>query len=123
MAFRTGGIQELPSGRNWTSEVFASELSARAARLRMMGVGPADRVLLLADNTLEFFAELLAVWLRGAAAVPVDATLSRPELENLERAAEPRLVVVTGDRMPEAKFQAPLLFAREPLGTIEPETS
>ena len=45
-------------------------------------------------NRLEFFAELLAIWRLGGCAIPVDARLTAFEVENLTRAAKPRLAVV-----------------------------
>lgn len=97
MAFRTGGLHEISTGRVWTRQQLRAEVSTRVGRYGAAGLQPGERVLLVADNTLEFFAELLAVWLAGATAVPVDAALSRFELDNLAAAAEPRLIVVTGE--------------------------
>ena len=97
MPFDPGSITELVTGRHWDRRQFWSEVSARVQRNRGAGLQPGERVLLLATNTLEFFAEMLAVWLEGAAAVPVDAALTRFELDNLIAAAEPKLIAGGAD--------------------------
>jgi acyl-CoA synthetase (AMP-forming)/AMP-acid ligase II len=61
-----------------------------------MGLKPRDRVLLLAVNPPEFFAELLAVWIGGGTTVPMDAALTSFRLKNLTTAAEPRFLIATG---------------------------
>src|ERR1039458_5293145 len=96
MAFDLGAIHELAGGRSWDRQRLWAEVSGRVERNRAAHIQPGDRVLLLAANTLEFFAELLAVWVGGATAVPVDAALTGFELDNLAAAADPRLIVVTG---------------------------
>lgn len=42
-------------------------------------------------NRLEFFADLLAIWDLGAAAVPLDPTRTAFQIVNLARAAKPRV--------------------------------
>src|SRR5262245_19281128 len=54
------------------------------------GIGPGDLVFLHHGNTLEFFADLLALWALGAAAAPVDPRLTGFEIEALARATRPR---------------------------------
>ncbi|HUI56484.1 MAG TPA: class I adenylate-forming enzyme family protein [Bryobacteraceae bacterium] len=97
MPFDPGSITELTTGRAWDRRQLWSNVSARIRRNQAGGLQPGDRLLLLAANTLEFFADLLAVWLDGATAVPVDASLTRFELDNLIAAAEPKLVVGGAD--------------------------
>jgi oxalate---CoA ligase len=97
MPFNLGAIHELATGRVWDPARLWSEISWRVERNRALEVGPGDRVQILATNTPEFFAELLAVWIGGAAAIPVDAGLTAFELDNLARAAAPKLIVVTGN--------------------------
>jgi acyl-CoA synthetase (AMP-forming)/AMP-acid ligase II len=89
-----GQLTEPLTGRHWAQPAVTREVSARAARYRRLGLRPGDRVLLHFGNRLEFFAELLAVWRSGAVAVPVDATLTRVELERLAETVAPRFSVV-----------------------------
>src|SRR5262245_40246511 len=54
------------------------------------GIGRGDVVFLHHGNTLEFFADLLALWALGACAAPVDPRLTGFEIEALARATRPR---------------------------------
>jgi acyl-CoA synthetase (AMP-forming)/AMP-acid ligase II len=89
-----GQLAEPLTGRHWDAATVTREVSARAARYRRHGLRPGDRVFLHFGNRLEFFAELLAVWRLGAVAVPVDAGLTRVEIERLAETVAPRLSVV-----------------------------
>jgi oxalate---CoA ligase len=109
MAFDTGSICEVTTGRVWDRQQLWAQVFARAHRNQAAGLQPGDRVMLLAANTLEFFAELLAVWVNGATAVPVDSALTAFELDNLAAAAEPRLIVATGPGNLPKKATAPIL--------------
>jgi acyl-CoA synthetase (AMP-forming)/AMP-acid ligase II len=113
MAFDSGSICELTTGRAWDRQQLWAEVSSRAQRNRAAELQPGDRVLLLASSTLEFFAELLAVWVNGATAVPVDAALTGFELDNLAAAAEPRLIVVTGKSNTPQHAAAPIISTHD----------
>lgn len=109
MPFEAGGMREVTSGRHWDRKQLWSEVARRQARNIAAGVIPGDRVMLLADNTLEFIAELLAAWRCGACACPADAGLTPFELGNLAAAAEPRIIVVTGKGNTPEKSNAPII--------------
>lgn len=89
-----GDIVEPLGGRRWDKQETAREVSFRAARFWKMGLGPGDRVFILFGNKPEFFAELLATWRLGACGVPVDSRLTPFEVQNLAKAAAPRIAVV-----------------------------
>jgi acyl-CoA synthetase (AMP-forming)/AMP-acid ligase II len=118
MAFATGSIFELATGRPWDRQQLWSEMLARVERNRAAGVEPGGRVLLLAANTLEFFAELLAVWLGGAVAVPVDAALTSFELDNLAAAAEPRVIIATGQGNAPRNATAPVISTHDKMASV-----
>ena len=85
-----GDLVEPLSGRAWTGAVALGEAGLRAQRYDECGVAPGDLVFVHFGNSLEFFADLLALWGLGACAVPVDPRLTRFEIETLARAAAPR---------------------------------
>jgi acyl-CoA synthetase (AMP-forming)/AMP-acid ligase II len=89
-----GNLIEPLSGRRWDSFTAREHINARAAAYRAAGVRRGDRVLLHHGNRLEFFADLSAVWILGACAVPVDPRLTAFEVETLARAARPRFSFV-----------------------------
>ena len=82
------------------SATFA-ELRDRVRRLATgledSGVGPGDRVALMAENGLIFFDVYLAVAYLGAAAVPLNTQLTDPELAFILSNAEPTLTLATRD--------------------------
>ena len=67
-----------------------------AAGLEAAGVGRGDRVALMADNGLVYFDVYLAVAYLGAAAVPLNAHLTDPEVSFILSNAGPSLTVATG---------------------------
>ncbi|MCY3577877.1 MAG: AMP-binding protein [bacterium] len=68
-----------------------------ATGLENAGVGPGDRVALIAENGLVFFDVYLAVAYLGAAAVPLNTQLADPELAFILSNAEPSLTVATSE--------------------------
>jgi acyl-CoA synthetase (AMP-forming)/AMP-acid ligase II len=88
-----GNLIEPLSGRRWNAATSRQEIHSRAGAFAARGLGRGDRVLILHGNSLEFFADLCAVWTCGAAAVPIDARLTGFEIETLARAVEPRFAL------------------------------
>ncbi len=96
-----GDLVEPFSARRWNERDVRRQIARRIGRLQALGLAPEERVFLPFGNRLEFFAELLAIWKLGACAVPVDARLTAFEVENLARAAAPKLAVVDETTPPE----------------------
>src|SRR5580765_4108995 len=94
LGLTVGNLSEAVSGRRWNVSEVNRQVARRTARLKSAGVMPEDRVLLPFGNRLEFFAELLAVWRLGACAIPIDSRLTPFEIQNLARAAKPRVAIV-----------------------------
>lgn len=84
-----GSLIEPLSGRRWTPEEIRDRAHARAAAFARAGVRQGGRVLMLDGNSLEFFADLLAIWRLGACAIPVDPRLTAFEIAALADAARP----------------------------------
>ncbi len=73
--------------------------SQARATLRASGIGPGDRVALLASSSARWVAADLAVLAEGAAAVPLDPRQAPGELVALMKDASVRLVLCEGDEL------------------------
>jgi acyl-CoA synthetase (AMP-forming)/AMP-acid ligase II len=89
-----GNLVEPFGGRRWDKAEIHRQIALRVGRFLSLGVAPEDRVFVPFGNRLEFFAEVIALWKLGACAIPIDARLTAFEVENLARAASPKLAVV-----------------------------
>lgn len=92
-----GSITEPLTGRTWDRSTVMDQVAGRVERYRQLGMGTGDRVFLLHGNTIEFFADLLAVWFVGGCAIPIDPRLTSYEVETLARAALPRFAFAKGN--------------------------
>jgi oxalate---CoA ligase len=89
-----GHLSELASGRTLNPRQVAFRVAERVTHFHDEGVSHGDRVFVHYGNNLEFFVDLLAVWHLGASLVPIDNRLTVFEVENLARAARPRVMLV-----------------------------
>jgi acyl-CoA synthetase (AMP-forming)/AMP-acid ligase II len=89
-----GNIIEPISGRRWSSEEISRQVAARVRHYQISGVSSGDRAFLHFGNRLEFFADLLSIWLLGACAIPLDSRLTAFEVETLAKTAVPRLSII-----------------------------
>lgn len=78
---RLGTIHDLVNGVRWTAEQLAAEVERRAKHLA--GVRPGSIVAITHGGTAAFFADLFAVWSRGAAAACLDPALTPSERNNV----------------------------------------
>src|SRR3954454_11561063 len=69
------------AGEPWTYGRVREHAAAVAARLRDAGVGPGDRVLLVAPSVPEFAGAYYGIHAAGAVAVTANTMSTRPELE------------------------------------------
>jgi acyl-CoA synthetase (AMP-forming)/AMP-acid ligase II len=107
-----GNLAEPVSGRSWSRQEIHGQVARRVARFQRHGLARGDRVFLPFGNSLEFFAELLAIWKLGACAVPIDARLTAFEIKTLVAAAIPKLAVI--DHLTEAMVTQALADAGVP---------
>lgn len=74
------------------------EVVDRVARLagtfRDLGIGPGDRVSVLAPNGQAYLETLFATLWAGGVAVPINSRFSRPEMLDQVRDAEPKVLVI-----------------------------
>lgn len=106
-----GYLVEPMSGRRWAPPSILREVNQRAAHFQERGLGSGDRVLAHHGNTLEFFADLLAVWHLGGCVIPIDGRLTPFEVDTLASATKPKLSLWAG--APEPSIASVL----EPLDT------
>ncbi len=85
-------LVDLGTGRRWTWSVLHYETLCWAGRLRRLGVGPGDRVAVLALNRGETLALLFACAELGAVLVPLNWRLAVAELRAQLAIAAPRAV-------------------------------
>ena len=91
-----GPLTEPLSGRHWDRPEVLQRCRRRVGFYTRRGLSSGDRVFLHHGNTLEFFADLVALWSLGACVVPIDARLTPFEIEVLARAASPRFSLWLG---------------------------
>src|ERR1700758_1753929 len=88
--------------RRWTYPQLRDAALAFAQALRTQGIGPGDRVLLIAPTVPEFVITYLGIHALGAVVVPVNTMSTRAELEYFIGDAGCSLVVAWHDLGPAA---------------------
>lgn len=66
-----------------------------AQTLHKHGVGSGDRVLLICENSIEFFVAYLSAWHRGAVIVPINVFLHEKELAYIIADAKPKIIIAS----------------------------
>jgi long-chain acyl-CoA synthetase len=87
------------------------EAAACAAVLQARGVEPGDRVALLLPNGLPFVAAYFGALRVGAIVVPLNVLLSRPEIEDRLRQADPRVILSETDYLAAQDCRPPQVVA------------
>ena len=90
---RPGRLIEPISGRSVSGREMIEMCARRSACYADLGLRRFDRVFLHHGNSIDFFADLLAVWSVGACAIPIDPRLTAFEVETLAAAAQPRFSI------------------------------
>lgn len=84
-------------GCAWTFAAMYGWARGGAAELRARGVGPGDRVALMARNSAEFVAAWFGCALAGATVVPIPTVSAPPEVAHRVAHARCRLAIVDAD--------------------------
>jgi o-succinylbenzoate---CoA ligase len=112
------------AGRRWTYAELEQETGRWVAALRRRGVGPGDRVALLATNQEGGVHLFHALGRLGAVLAPLNARLTRAELEPLVEEVTPRLTLALGnllERLPGAEpLEELAALATEPSAECHP---
>ncbi|GII88389.1 long-chain-fatty-acid--CoA ligase [Sphaerisporangium siamense] len=82
------------------AHALAERVRGATAGLRRLGVGPGDRVLVMAANRPEVLIAYRAAWAAGAVVTPVVPLVSADELAHIVADGEPRALVVSAELLP-----------------------
>lgn len=93
-------VVDLGTGRRWTWAAFHTDTLRWAGRLRSAGVGPGDRVAVLAHNRAETLALLFACAELGAILLPLNWRLAAAELRAQLDIATPRVLFADATHLP-----------------------
>ncbi|MCB9766236.1 MAG: long-chain fatty acid--CoA ligase [Alphaproteobacteria bacterium] len=111
-------LVDVDAGRRWTYAALHNEALCWAGRLAEAGIGPGDRVSLLAHNRGETFALLFACAELGAILCPMNWRLSAPELLwQLENAGS-GLLVTDGEHADMLTSALPSLSLEDGCGDV-----
>ena len=87
-------VIDLATGRRFSYAAWYPRVAGLAGALRERGVGPGDRVLVLARNSTDVYETMFACWRLAAVFTPVNWRLSAAEIADIIADATPVLVVV-----------------------------
>lgn len=106
---------DLGAGRWFTYRQFFDRVARLAGAFRgRHGVGPGDRVMVVARNSTDLFEIMFAAWRIGAVFMPVDWELDPPELGEIAVDGSPALVVVDEEFLPALPTTARRILTRRP---------
>lgn len=88
----------LVTNRVWGAGDLSNEICRRVGFLKARGIVSSDVVFITHNNSLEFLADLFALWALGAVAAALSPTLTLAELENLADFAKPKIILKGGSR-------------------------
>lgn len=106
---RLGEISEVATGRVATGDELAGEIERRAGLLARQGVGRGSHVVIAHGGTIDFFADLFAVWRTGACAACVHPLVTRGELTTVAEFLQPNAILVGADSSAAVDLAIPLL--------------
>ena len=87
-------ITEIESGKFLNSQDFKSLIKEKILILtNEYHIKPGQSVLLLQNNSIEFFIHFLALFCIGASIIPMDKNLKESELDNVIKFARPALII------------------------------
>ncbi|MEM7317479.1 MAG: class I adenylate-forming enzyme family protein, partial [Pseudomonadota bacterium] len=90
------------SGRIWTYADLQDATGALVDIFSSQGVGPGEKVLILAENCAEVVAAVMACSRCGACAAPVNARLASPEIDRIIKHINPAVVLFARSVSPDA---------------------
>ena len=96
-----GSITDWRSGDTWEAGQVHAQAAGMAATLAEHGIGPGNRVVMWHGGDGRFFADLFAIWQRGACAICLNPNTTVAELRTIVDFVEPAAMIDrTADRIP-----------------------
>ncbi len=124
---RLAVLVEAPGGAEEYTYADVQRLAAAAAaKLRAHGLKPGERCALLAENHARWCAGFLGILANGSVAVPLDVTLTPPQIATLLRDAGASAIFASGNHLATARNAAescPQLRHVLPLDELSPADS
>jgi O-succinylbenzoic acid--CoA ligase len=115
------GLALVAGDRHWSWADLDRDVAAAAGSLRVAGVGPGERVAVIAANTPATVVLLFALRRLGAALVPLNVRLAPAELRAQTDRVRPRLLLADPERMAVLPGAEPLEgWARTGAVPVEP---
>jgi acyl-CoA synthetase (AMP-forming)/AMP-acid ligase II len=87
------GIRRGLRTERWSYQDVERGMRAVAERLRALGVGPGDRVMVLAPNSPELVLSMLGVWAARAILVPIDLRTPSEVMARIADQTAPKLMI------------------------------
>ena len=94
---KLGSIKSISQNLEWSNATLASEIESRIKALIELGLKPNDRIIIAHGGTLEFFADLFAVWQLGGCACCINEDSTTSELKRLTSFVNATLILLDKD--------------------------
>lgn len=97
--FQFGGIAELKTGRELNPGDLKTAVSKRREDFLKAGMKPHSRIILYQQNSISFFIDLLASWMCGACAIPLDGKAQDLVKRQWEEWIKPHWIIQTDGKV------------------------
>ena len=94
---KLGSIKSISQNLEWSNATLASEIESRIKALIELGLKPNDRIIIAHGGTLEFFADLFAVWQLGGCACCINEDSTTSELKRLTSFVNATMILLDKD--------------------------
>jgi len=103
-----GSILDANSGAEWLGDELYGEVLSRVQVLSDLGIGRNQIVAIMHGGTLEFFADLLAVWQVGGCAACLNPDSTQFELDNISALIKPAAILISQAPKADIQFKFPI---------------
>ncbi|SVB27377.1 uncharacterized protein METZ01_LOCUS180231, partial [marine metagenome] len=95
---KLGSIKSIYQNVEWSNITLSSEVESRMKALIQLGLKPNDRIIIAHGGTLEFFADLFAVWQLGGCACCINEDSTTSELIRLTSFVNATIILLGKDK-------------------------